>query len=173
MFDIIVFGVSILLAVLHVFGLCVIMLSAFHIKCRTLEIIFWVDGFFIVMLLFYNCTFSESFPFLILITILLFVLCLEYAFQHTASPDKVYTLDILSTGKEDFFDENHNLIFIQYVNGIIKEEDNEIFVRLYAPVTQDFTNGKIKVKSVGNLKNGYLVVMETDDNGTLISKRVV
>ncbi|MBQ8870909.1 MAG: hypothetical protein IJ019_05995 [Alphaproteobacteria bacterium] len=125
------------------------------------------------MVFIYNIAYTEWFPHISVFVILLYLISLQDAFEHTANPDKIYTLDISDSGCEDFFNQNHELIYVQYVIGTIKEQNEDISVKLYAPVTQNFDVFPIRVKSTGYLKNGYLIVREVDKNGNFISKEIV
>jgi len=171
--EIFITWLNIALVVLHLLGLYIIKCAAFHINRRILKNIFIIDGLFIGMILIYDIAFTEFFPPVSLLVILLYLISLQDAFSHTAKPDKIYTLEISDNGCEDFFNQNHELIYIQYVIGTITDEDRHISVKLYAPVTQKFDVFPIRVKSTGYLKKGYLIVREVDDNGNFISKDVV
>ena len=170
--DIFLLWISILLAVLSILGLCIIKFNTFHIRRPTLKNIFWMYGIIIGIVIMLHIAFLESFPFVCLIAILFYLLCLEEAFEHTAKPNKIYTLNISHDGYEDFFDENHHLVYIQYIIGTISEGNNLISVKLYAPITKDFHTAQTMVKSTGYLDSGYLIVREVDKNGTFISKKI-
>ena len=170
--NIFLYWVSTPLAVLIILGLLIIKLGTFHIKRSTLKTIFWIYGILMGTVTILQLAFLESFPFMCLISIIFFLLCLEEAFEHTANPDEIYTLNILHDGYDDFFDENHHTVYIQYIIGTITEGNKHIYVKLYAPNTKDFNTVQIMVKSTGHLKNGYLIVREVDKNGTFISKQI-